>query len=58
MARPLKALEFYSGIGGLHYALRAVCPTAVVLAAFEVNGVANRTYAHNFGAAPQVCRVF
>ena len=50
----LKALEFYSGIGGMHAALqRAAAAGAIpdfeVLAAFDINDVANRIYAHNFG---------
>ena len=54
---PLTALEFYSGIGGLHYALREVCPDARVLAAFDINEVANRTYEHNFGLRPTLVRL-
>ncbi|KAK9811898.1 hypothetical protein WJX72_012065 [[Myrmecia] bisecta] len=50
---PLRALEFYSGIGGMHYALRSVLPDAQVMAAFDINDVANAVYAHNFGLQPQ-----
>lgn len=54
---PLKCLEFYSGIGGMAAALKAVCPECSVLAAFDINELANRTYAHNFGQEPlQVLR--
>ncbi|KAJ3118854.1 C-5 cytosine-specific DNA methylase [Phlyctochytrium bullatum] len=49
---PLKALEFFSGIGGLHYALRLAQPTAAVLAAFDINQIANAVYTHNFRHAP------
>lgn len=45
----LKALEFYSGIGGMHAALKSVRPAAQVLAAFDVNHTANKVYQHNFG---------
>ena len=43
----LTALEFYSGIGGMHAALLAAhaagaAPPAEVLAAFDINAVANR----------------
>ena len=33
----IKALEFFSGIGGLHTALRQVCPDCIVLASFDIN---------------------
>ena len=45
----LTALEFYSGIGGMHYALKAAMPSAVVLDAFDINHLANKVYEHNFG---------
>jgi tRNA (cytosine38-C5)-methyltransferase len=51
----ITALEFYSGIGGMHCALHLAAQEAQigaveVLAAFDINEVANRVYAHNFGA--------
>ncbi|KAI9189098.1 hypothetical protein H9P43_000526 [Blastocladiella emersonii ATCC 22665] len=46
---PLRVLEFYSGIGGMQYALNTAGVDAKVLAAFEVNDFANAVYAHNFG---------
>jgi tRNA (cytosine38-C5)-methyltransferase len=49
----LTALEFYSGIGGMHCALRLAAPSAVVLDAFDINHEANRCYEHNFGKAPK-----
>lgn len=45
----LRALEFYSGIGGMHAALKTVRPSAVVLAALDINPMANCVYEHNFG---------
>jgi hypothetical protein len=50
----LKVLEFYSGIGGMHAALARAAkagdiPAFEVLAALDINDVANRVYAHNFG---------
>ncbi|EIE24809.1 S-adenosyl-L-methionine-dependent methyltransferase [Coccomyxa subellipsoidea C-169] len=48
----LRAVEFYSGIGGMHYGLQQACPTAQVVAAFDLNGVANDVYEHNFGWRP------
>uniref|UniRef100_UPI00358E0A03 tRNA (cytosine(38)-C(5))-methyltransferase-like n=1 Tax=Myxine glutinosa TaxID=7769 RepID=UPI00358E0A03 len=47
---PLRVLELYSGIGGLHCALRESGLSAVVVAAVDVNTVANAVYAHNFPA--------
>lgn len=34
---PLNALEFFSGIGGLHCALRQVQPDATVISSFDIN---------------------
>ncbi|KAJ9080707.1 C-5 cytosine-specific DNA methylase [Entomophthora muscae] len=50
----LTALEFYSGIGGMRFALEGAVddPRAVkVLAAFDINPHANQVYLHNFGDA-------
>ena len=72
---PLRAVEFYCGIGGLHYSLQvraagASVPTpcadidarrgaqrarphdAEVVASYDVNPLANETYALNFGRRP------
>ncbi|CAD7704046.1 unnamed protein product [Ostreobium quekettii] len=49
----MRALEFYSGIGGLRCALRRAAPQAAVVAAFDINNVANDVYAHNFGDRPR-----
>lgn len=52
----MRALEFYSGIGGLHWALLEAVPGAEVVSAFDINEVANDVYEHNFGCRPhQVC---
>lgn len=47
-----KVLEFYSGIGGMHYALKAVDSKALVVAAFDINNFANDVYSFNFGFRP------
>ena len=47
-----KAIEFFSGIGGLHHALLIVSPNAKVVQAFDVNSVANCCYSHTFGLNP------
>ncbi|KAJ3235806.1 C-5 cytosine-specific DNA methylase [Chytriomyces hyalinus] len=54
---PLTALEFFSGIGGLHYGLcHAVAHQnrrVSVRAAFDINTVANTVYAASFGVQPR-----
>ncbi|KAM9682532.1 tRNA (cytosine(38)-C(5))-methyltransferase isoform 2-T2 [Dama dama] len=45
---PLRVLELYSGIGGMHQALRESCVPAQVVAAVDVNTVANEVYKYNF----------
>ncbi|KAJ3035608.1 C-5 cytosine-specific DNA methylase [Rhizophlyctis rosea] len=49
---PVRALEFFSGIGGLHYGLEFAHPNASVIAAYDINANANVCYAHNFGIKP------
>ncbi|EFN62060.1 tRNA (cytosine-5-)-methyltransferase [Camponotus floridanus] len=44
----MKVLELYSGIGGMHYALRESEITAKVVAAIDINPVANAVYRENF----------
>lgn len=44
----MKVLEFYSGIGGMHYALKeSGCPGQVLLSV-DINTTANKVYKHNF----------
>lgn len=54
----LRCLEFYSGIGGMHFALDKACELASkqntsiqpqVVQAFDINTIANRVYETNFG---------
>ncbi|KAI8143369.1 S-adenosyl-L-methionine-dependent methyltransferase [Fennellomyces sp. T-0311] len=52
MGDPIRCLEFFSGIGGLHYALNIAEIPASVVCAFDVNEIANQVYKHNFGHAP------
>lgn len=44
----MRVLELYSGIGGMHYALRESEIAAEVVAAIDINPVANDVYGHNF----------
>ncbi|XP_072507729.1 tRNA (cytosine(38)-C(5))-methyltransferase isoform X1 [Notamacropus eugenii] len=45
---PLRVLELYSGIGGMHQALKDSCVSAEVVAAVDINTIANEVYKHNF----------
>ena len=46
---PLSVLEFYSGTGGMHYALMEALGDRVdVSAAFDINTTVNSIYRHNF----------
>ena len=48
----IKAIEFFSGIGGLHCGLKLADKEAEVVAAFDSNVNANQTYFYNFGLQP------
>ncbi|EDV28696.1 uncharacterized protein TRIADDRAFT_49657 [Trichoplax adhaerens] len=48
----MQVVEFYSGIGGMHYALQESNINAKILAAIDINTVANNVYRHNFGNTP------
>ncbi|CAN9506542.1 unnamed protein product [Ophioblennius macclurei] len=44
----LRVVELYSGIGGMHYALKESGISAQVVAAVDINTTANSVYQHNF----------
>ncbi|KAM8880903.1 tRNA (cytosine(38)-C(5))-methyltransferase isoform 1-T1 [Synchiropus picturatus] len=44
----LRVLELYSGIGGMHFALKNSGISAEVVAAIDINPTANHIYQHNF----------
>ncbi|KAJ1678907.1 hypothetical protein EV182_003110 [Spiromyces aspiralis] len=44
----LRVAEFYSGIGGMHFALKSALGEGQVVCAFDINDLANRVYRHNF----------
>ncbi|XP_066913521.1 tRNA (cytosine(38)-C(5))-methyltransferase-like [Clytia hemisphaerica] len=46
--KPIKVLEFYSGIGGMHYALKRSGIKYDVIGAFDINTNANEVYKYNF----------
>ncbi|CAM9270247.1 unnamed protein product [Lampetra planeri] len=49
---PLRVLELYSGIGGMHCALTESLIPAEVVAAVDINTTANQIYRHNFPHTP------
>ncbi|KAG8573747.1 hypothetical protein GDO81_012530 [Engystomops pustulosus] len=49
---PLRVLELYSGIGGMHCGLTESGASAEVVAAVDVNTIANEVYKHNFPNTP------
>ncbi|XP_061821688.1 tRNA (cytosine(38)-C(5))-methyltransferase isoform X3 [Nerophis lumbriciformis] len=48
----LRVLELYSGIGGMHQALKQAGISAQVVAAIDINTTANQIYKHNFPDTP------
>eukprot|EP00118_Oscarella_pearsei_P012289 m.89609 g.89609 ORF g.89609 m.89609 type:complete len:201 (+) comp36611_c0_seq12:49-651(+) len=48
----LRVVEFYSGIGGMHFALEESGLSHEVVACLEINDVANAVYRHNFPGTP------
>ncbi|XP_003389338.2 PREDICTED: tRNA (cytosine(38)-C(5))-methyltransferase-like [Amphimedon queenslandica] len=47
-SKSLGVVEFYSGIGGWHYAIRETGLNLKILAAVDINTTANQVYKHNF----------
>ncbi|XP_043279293.1 tRNA (cytosine(38)-C(5))-methyltransferase [Venturia canescens] len=52
----MRVLELYSGIGGMHYALKESGIPGLVIAAADINTVANEVYAHNFPSVNNINR--
>ncbi|XP_065192111.1 tRNA (cytosine(38)-C(5))-methyltransferase-like [Sycon ciliatum] len=48
----LRVLEFYSGVGGMHFAAKASGFATTVVSAFDINTLANSVYQHNFCKTP------
>ncbi|KAF9125565.1 tRNA (cytosine-5-)-methyltransferase [Mortierella sp. GBA39] len=48
----IRALEFFSGIGGLHFGFNASGANGQVLESFDMNQQANDTYKLSFGKSP------
>ncbi|XP_017012000.2 tRNA (cytosine(38)-C(5))-methyltransferase [Drosophila takahashii] len=45
-----RVLELFSGIGGMHYAFKYAQLEGEIVAALDVNTVANAVYSHNYGS--------
>ncbi|EOD23622.1 hypothetical protein EMIHUDRAFT_44391, partial [Emiliania huxleyi CCMP1516] len=52
LSEPLRVVEFFAGIGGLHYALQRSGVPHRVVQAFDVDDSAVRTYRHNLPRTP------
>ncbi|XP_037550321.1 tRNA (cytosine(38)-C(5))-methyltransferase [Nematolebias whitei] len=48
----VRVLELYSGVGGMHFALKESGVPAQVVAAIDINTTANQIYKHNFPDTP------
>jgi tRNA (cytosine38-C5)-methyltransferase len=49
----IRCAEFFSGIGGMHFGIQGISDKELqVIAAFDINQIANTVYAHNFGLKP------
>lgn len=53
----IRCIELFSGIGGMHYALKDAKINAQVIAAFDINTIANHVYQYNFGIKPLSCNI-
>lgn len=51
------AVEWFSGVGGMAAALTQADPTATIVAAVDINTLANKTYEYNFHLRPTCCSI-
>jgi tRNA (cytosine38-C5)-methyltransferase len=49
---PHRVIEFFCGIGGLHYSFAYSMQKGLVVQAYDISEVTNQTYQHNFGFCP------
>jgi len=54
--RPLKAVEFYAGVGGFHYALKESGANAEICASIDINTNTIAVYSRNFPNTTQLNR--
>ena len=58
MAVPLlRVMEFYAGVGGMHYALLASGANFEIVTSIDINTNTNCVYGHNFPSTPHLNRV-
>ncbi|XP_011502833.1 PREDICTED: tRNA (cytosine(38)-C(5))-methyltransferase, partial [Ceratosolen solmsi marchali] len=50
----MRVLELYSGIGGMHYALRESTVQGIVVTSIDINTTANNVYKHNFSKTKNI----
>src|SRR5260370_38814731 len=49
----IRCAEFFSGIGGMHYGTQGITGEEIeIVAAFDINQIANTVYTHNFELKP------
>ena len=48
----MRAVEFFSGIGGWSFALKHSCESVEVVAAYDINPIANKVYQLNHNIKP------
>lgn len=53
---PLRVVEFYAGVGGMHYALIESGVNFEIAASIDINTNANQVYQHNFPGTPHFNR--
>lgn len=50
--KDIRVIEWFSGIGGMHHALKLAEIPMTIVAAIDINEIANHIYQHNFHQAP------
>ena len=53
---PLRVMEFYAGVGGMHYALLASEANFEIVTSIDINTNTNCVYGHNFPSTPHLNR--
>ena len=53
---PLRVMEFYAGVGGMHYALLASEASFEIVTSIDINTNTNCVYGHNFPSTPHLNR--
>ena len=53
---PLRVMEFYAGVGGMHYALLAAGTNFEIVTSIDINTNTNCVYGYNFPSTPHLNR--